>query len=330
MVTIFIHLLIQHRRRLTLLLLAYDKNVIFSKTDVHGRITHTSSAFCEISGYSENELIGQSHNIVRHPDMPRKVFKNLWDTLKSGNAWKGEIKNLKKNGGYYWVDAEIEPDYDDAGELTGYIATRHDISDAKDIDLIQKETIFTLGSIGESRSKETANHVIRVAEFSKILAHHYGLSDEESDMIKMASPMHDIGKIAIPDAILLKPGPLNEAEFEIMKTHVDKGFEILKHADRPLLKMAAIIAFEHHEKYDGSGYPRGLSSKNIHIYGRITALADVFDALSSDRIYKKAWDDAKVMDYISAQQGKHFDPELVDILFEQYEEFKAIQLKYHD
>ncbi len=200
----------------------------------------------------------------------------------------------------------------------------------KEIEETQREVVFTMGAIGESRSKETGNHVKRVAEYSKLLALFYGLSEEESEMIKQASPMHDIGKVAIPDAVLNKPGRFNEEERAIMDTHAQLGYEMLKHSQRPLLKAAAIVAYEHHEKYDGSGYPRGLAAEEIHIYGRITALADVFDALGSDRVYKKAWDDERIFSLFKEERGKHFDPLLIDIFFENINQFLAIRDKFQD
>ncbi len=131
----------------------------------------------------------------------------------------------------------------------------------EEIENTQKEVVFTMGAIGESRSKETGNHVKRVAEYSKLLAFYYGLDEKEAEMLKQASPMHDIGKVAIPDAILNKPGRFDENEREIMNTHAALGYEMLKHSNRPLLKMAAIVANEHHEKWDGSGYPNGLKAE---------------------------------------------------------------------
>ncbi|AYJ81124.1 HD family phosphohydrolase [Aliarcobacter cryaerophilus ATCC 43158] len=200
----------------------------------------------------------------------------------------------------------------------------------EEIENTQKEVVFTMGSIGESRSKETGNHVKRVAEYSKLLAIYYGLDEKEAEMLKQASPMHDIGKVAIPDAILNKPGRFDETEREIMNTHAALGYEMLKHSNRPLLKMAAIVANEHHEKWDGSGYPNGLKAENIHIYGRITALADVFDALGSHRVYKKAWDDEKIFNLFKEEKAKHFDPKLVDIFFEHLEEFLKIRETFKD
>jgi len=201
---------------------------------------------------------------------------------------------------------------------------------AIEIEETQKEVVFTMGSIGESRSKETGNHVKRVAEYSKILASAYGMDEKESELLKQASPMHDIGKIAIPDAILKKPGRFDENEREIMNTHAELGYHMIKQSTRPLLKTAAIVAYEHHEKYDGTGYPRGLKAEEIHIYGRITALADVFDALGSDRVYKKAWDDERVFKLIKEERGKHFDPRLVDIFFENLEEILEVREQFKD
>ena len=212
---------------------------------------------------------------------------------------------------------EIETKIEDG--LTEITNLNHEIENT------QKEVVFTMGAIGESRSKETGNHVKRVAEYSKLLALYYGLDEKEAELLKQASPMHDIGKVAIPDAILNKPDRFDEAERKIMDTHAALGYEMLKHSNRPLLKTAAIVANEHHEKWDGSGYPRGLGGEDIHIYGRITALADVFDALGSDRVYKEAWSDEKIFNLFKEERGNHFDPTLVDIFFEHLDEFLKIR-----
>ncbi len=199
-----------------------------------------------------------------------------------------------------------------------------------EIEETQKEVVFTMGAIGESRSKETGNHVKRVAQYSKILALYYGLDEKEADMLKQASPMHDIGKVAIPDSILNKLGKLDAKERKVMDTHTKLGYNMLKHSNRDLLKAAATVAYEHHEKYDGSGYPKGLKGKNIHIYGRITAVADVFDALGSDRCYKKAWDDERIFELFRKERGKHFDSKLVDIFFKHIDEFLRIRDDFKD
>jgi PAS domain S-box-containing protein len=320
----------KQKNTLSKLLSSYDQNVIFSTSDLEGNITHVSKAFCKISGYSEDELMGKPHNILRHKQMQPKLFKNMWETVQSQKTWKGEVKNRRKDGSYYWVEAEIEPLYDDENKHIGYSAVRHDITDKKEIEEIQKEIIFTMGSIGESRSKETGNHVKRVAEYSKILALKYGLSEDEAELLKQASPMHDIGKVGIPDSILKKPGPLEKKEWEIMKTHSQIGYNMLNSSKRPLLKTAAIVAHQHHEKWDGNGYPNGLKEEQIHIYGRITAVADVFDALSSDRVYKSAWDDEKIFQLFKEESGKHFDPKLIEIFFEHKNDFIKIRKKFKD
>jgi response regulator RpfG family c-di-GMP phosphodiesterase len=187
-----------------------------------------------------------------------------------------------------------------------------------------------MGEIGESRSKETGNHVKRVAEYSYILAKGAGMSEEEAEVLKMASPMHDIGKVAIPDAVLKKPGQLTDEEYRIMQSHTVIGYNLLKNSKRRILKAAAIVAHEHHEKWDGTGYPRGLAGEDIHIYGRITAVADVFDALASDRVYKKAWDLERIIDLFRRERGRHFDPRLVDVFLEHLPAFLDIRDRFAD
>ena len=194
-----------------------------------------------------------------------------------------------------------------------------------EIETTQQEVIFTMGAIGEQRCKETGNHVKRVAEYSKLFAQYYGLPEQEIEMLKRASPMHDIGKIAIPDSVLNKSGKFTQDERDIMQMHVKLGYDMLKNSKRPLLKAAAIVANEHHEKWDGTGYPYGKQGEDIHIYGRITAIADVFDALGSDRVYKEAWNDEKIFELFKSERGKHFEPRLVDIFFEHIDEFLKIR-----
>jgi HD-GYP domain-containing protein (c-di-GMP phosphodiesterase class II)/ribonuclease BN (tRNA processing enzyme) len=200
----------------------------------------------------------------------------------------------------------------------------------KEIADTQREVVFTMGAIAESRSKETGNHVKRVAEYSKVLALAYGMSEEDAELLRQASPMHDIGKVAIPDSILNKPGRFTESEFEIMKRHAELGHQMIKDSDRPLFQTASIVAYQHHEKWDGSGYPRGLSGEDIHIYGRITAIADVFDALGSDRVYKKAWNDKNIFQLFKDERAKQFDPKLVDLFFENIDEILSIREEFKD
>lgn len=200
----------------------------------------------------------------------------------------------------------------------------------EEIDATQRELIHTLALIGENRSKETGNHVKRVAEYSYILADLYGLDAKECELVRDVAPLHDIGKIAIADGILHKPQALNHAEKINMMTHPDLGYDMLKGSQRRLFKAAAIVAHQHHEKYDGSGYPRQLKGEEIHLFGRIVALADVFDALSSDRVYKKAWKYEKVLAYIKEQSGKHFDPKLVELFLSNQNRIVEVKEKFKD
>lgn len=304
---------------------AVDEGAIVSKTDTHGIITYVNDEFCRISEYTRNELMGHPHNIVRHTDMPKGAFREMWQTLKSKQSWRGIIKNRTKSGSTYVVKALIKPILNKEGEVVEYMAIRQDITEVyqlqNEIVDTQKEIIEKLGELSESRSKETGHHVRRVAEYSALLARLYDLPLHEIELIKMASPMHDIGKIAIPDGILLKPGKLDEEEFKVMMTHAQKGYDVFQNSKRELLQAAAVIAHEHHERWDGRGYPRGLKEDEIHIYGRITAVADVFDALGSDRIYKRAWPLEKILELLRSEAGKQFDPRLVALFLEHLEEF---------
>ena len=215
-----------------------------------------------------------------------------------------------------------------AGSIKDGIHQIESLSD--EIINTQKEIIYTMGEIAETRSKETGNHVKRVAEYSKILALKLGLSLENAEMLKLASPMHDIGKVGIPDEILNKPGKLTPDEFEIMKTHAQMGYDMLKHSNKPILQAAAIVSKEHHEKYNGKGYPRGLKGEDIHIFARITVVADVFDALGSDRIYKKAWEDEKIFELFNSEKGEHFDPKVITAFFNSLDEIKIIRERFKD
>jgi response regulator RpfG family c-di-GMP phosphodiesterase len=201
---------------------------------------------------------------------------------------------------------------------------------SNDIINTQSELLITLGQVVETRSNETGNHVRRVAEYSKLLALKYGLSEEEAELLKQATPMHDIGKVGIFDHILNKPDKLDPSEFDIMKTHTTIGYEIFKNSTRKIFQTSSLIALEHHEKYDGTGYPRGLKGEEIHIYGRIVSLADIFDAIGSDRVYKKAWKLDNILDFLKKESGKTFDPKLIKIFFENLDEILSIRNRFKD
>ncbi|QMV40563.1 HD domain-containing phosphohydrolase [Cohnella cholangitidis] len=194
----------------------------------------------------------------------------------------------------------------------------------------QREIISTMGEIGEIRSKETGNHVKRVAEYSYVLALGLGLGESQAELLRTASPMHDIGKVAIPDAVLNKPGKLTAEEYDIIKSHTNIGHQLLRGSRRELLRTASIVAEQHHEKWDGTGYPLGRKGEEIHIFGRITAVADVFDALSAERVYKAAWPLDKIENLFREERGRHFDPAVVDVFFEKLPKLLEIRQKLTD
>lgn len=452
-----------------------DSSFIVSKTDPRGVITYVNDAFCQISGYKQEELLGETHSIIRHPDTPKELFKDMWYTIKNlKQPWIGELKNCAKDGSSYWMRAFINPILDKDGNIVEFIAMRTDITELQEekerirkklgittadftearhqakeyenainatwsvvrtdtnnvityvndtfikkigfsreellekncselrsqehnqngdceivrqklankeivnmqfenitkassvcymdttivpivnsrgeviehlhlmndvtelvlihqeIEKTQQEIIFRMGEIGESRSRETGNHVRRVASYARLLALKAGLSEKAAQLIADASPMHDIGKVAIPDAVLLKPGSFEPHEWEVMKTHSAIGHKVLSGSQRPLLNAAATIAHEHHEKYNGSGYPRGIKGEEIHIFARIVAIADVFDALGSDRVYKKGWEIEKIVKFFEEQKGKEFDPKFTELFLENLDEFLEIREKYKD
>lgn len=190
------------------------------------------------------------------------------------------------------------------------------------------QVVQRLGMAAEFRDEETGNHILRMSHISELLARSIGWNDSDCELMLIASPMHDIGKIGIPDHILLKPGKLEADEWEIMKTHATIGGKLLDGDDSTLMCMAREIALSHHEKWDGSGYPNGLSGEDIPMSGRIAALADVFDALTSQRPYKKAWPLEDAVQLIKDNSGKHFDPKLVELFLQKLPEIQAICKRY--
>ena len=200
----------------------------------------------------------------------------------------------------------------------------------KQVEIARNEVIFTLGEIAENRSVETGHHVKRVAEIAKIIAKGYGLPEAEVELLHLAASVHDIGKMAIPANVLYKAGKVTPDEFEVIKTHASIGYEMMKGSKQEALHAGAIIARQHHEYYDGTGYPQKLKGEEIHLYSRIVALADVFDALGNRRIYKEAWSLDKILDYIKQQRGKQFESVLVDILLDNIDEVVKIREQHSD
>ena len=194
----------------------------------------------------------------------------------------------------------------------------------------EREMIIRLSKAAEHRDPETGQHLLRMANYSRLIAGELGLSINEQDLILLAAPMHDIGKVATPDAILLKPGKLTEEEFFIMKQHASIGHAILDGSECDLISTAAILALTHHEKFDGSGYPNGLKGEDIPLYGRIVAVADVFDALTSPRPYKRAWTLEEACQFLRDNSGSHFDPQCVNAFFNVWDDVLDIHTRYQD
>jgi putative two-component system response regulator len=210
-------------------------------------------------------------------------------------------------------------------------ALRHAVSDLESSQLelraYQEETIRRLSSAAELRDLETGKHLERMSRYCALLASKVGLQTERVDLIRVASPMHDVGKIAIPDSILLKPGGLTPEERRVMERHTEIGYQILSGSQAELLRLAADLAWTHHERFDGSGYPRGLARTEIPLEGRIAAVADVFDALTTDRVYRNAMPVDEAVELMQAERGRHFDPTILDLFFASLDDVDEIRQK---
>lgn len=317
---------------------AIDNSNMIIKIDKDRKIKSVNEAFCRVSKYEKSDLEGKDYTILKSPDTSEKEYESflneMFDTLQKGKIWKGKVSNIGKDGKNFHCNTYVVPLKNADGEIYEYMGIRHDITKIenlhKELEDTQRELIYRLGEVGETRSKETGNHVKRVALYSKLLAKKLGLNEDEVNRIYSASPMHDIGKIGIPDSILNKPDKLDEKELDIMRTHASLGHNILESSSRPILQAAAIISLTHHEKWDGTGYPNGLKGDDIHIFGRITAIADVFDALGSKRVYKQAWPLKDILNLFEEQKGKHFDPEFIELFMSNLDEFLEIKERYED
>jgi putative two-component system response regulator len=271
----------------------------------------------EVNGFETCQIIKNSNKTMSKIPV---IFLTAMSDLK----W---ITNGFEVGGVDYITKPFQK-----VELLARINTHLQLKHYQDqeIEQTQRELIYTIARITDIHSAETGNHIKRVSEYAKLLAILAGYDKEKAEIFKLASAMHDVGKIGIPHDILNKPDKLSVKELAIMRKHPSIGYDILSQSKRPLLRAAAIVAHQHHEKYDGSGYPRGLKGKQIHILGRITALADVFDALDTPRSYKKRWALHETMNFIQNESGKHFDPRLVDLLIKHFGHFRKIRDKFPD
>ncbi len=302
-----------------------------------GKLLNVNPAMAVIFGYeTPEEMIDSIQSISE------QLFVNPNDRAKLLDRWGKEgvvigfeTKFKKKNGEVIWLSVSGKSIRDARGNILFYEGSLIETTEVhklnKEIINTQKEVVTTLGEVVENRSKEAANHVKRVAEYSYLMAIKSGLTEKEARLLQYASPMHDVGKIGIEDSILLKPRKLTAEEFEKMKTHTTIGHSILKNSKREVLQTAAIVANEHHERWDGEGYPNQLSGENIHIFARITAIADVFDALSSKRVYKDAWPMKKVI-LVMKEGGEsgQFDPTILGVFLENMDHVLKIKKDFPD
>ena len=271
----------------------------------------------EVNGFETCKIIKNSNKTMSKIPV---IFLTAMSDLK----W---ITNGFEVGGVDYITKPFQK-----VELLARINTHLQLKHYQDqeIEQTQRELIYTIARITDVHSAETGNHIKRVSEYAKLLAILAGYDKEKAEIFKLAAAMHDVGKIGIPHDILNKPDKLSVQELSVMRKHPNIGYDILSQSKRPLLRAAAIVAHQHHEKYDGSGYPRGLKGKQIHILGRITALADVFDALDTPRSYKKRWALHETMNFIQNESGKHFDPRLVDLLIKHFGHFRKIRDQFPD
>ncbi|BEP29610.1 DUF3369 domain-containing protein [Helicovermis profundi] len=267
------------------------------------------------------------------------VSKELLDLIDESKLKKNNIITNKYFIGYYQSLGEIDnfvvfKDIRELDDLDKEMLDLFSTNIAFAFDNVflnekildtQKEIIYKLGEVVETRSDESNDHVKRVSKYSYLMAIKYGLSEEESELLKMAAPMHDIGKIGIPENILKKPSKLSHEEFDIVKEHSLLGFDILKDSNLELMEIASKIAYGHHENWDGTGYPLAKKEEEIHLYARIISLVDVFDTMTSDTFYRNALSFSDVIEFIKLQSGYKFDPKLVQIFLENLEEFKKIR-----
>lgn len=314
---------------------AIDTTLSVIRTDGKNIITYANKTFCKLSGYSAEDLIGVNCKTLRSKKhIENRDCDKIKDSVNKKQSIKIRFQNIAKDKKSYFVDTNIIPILNNNKEIIEHLHLMSNVTEIvelnREMEETQREIIYKMGEVGESRSKETSNHVKRVAEYSHLLALKAGLSQQKADMLLIASPMHDIGKVGIPDKILKKPAKLTEDEFLEMKKHAVIGYEILKSSKRSMLRAAAIVAHEHHEKYDGTGYPNGKKGEEIHIFGRILAITDVFDALGHDRCYKKAWSIENIVKFFKEERGKHFDPALTDYFLNNLDEFLEIKSRYSD
>lgn len=298
-----------------------DKIVVPLNSGIVGYVARTGETVKINEAYSDPRF---------NPEVDRRTgYKTRNIIATAMRNQKGEIigvfEVINKDGKFTLEDEEI------LAILSSHAAVA--IENALLYDELKKsqlETVLKLSIAAEYRDPDTYRHLVRISKYSELIAKAMKLPEEKAEIIKLASPMHDIGKLGVPDSILLKPGKLSDEEWERMKKHTEYGYRILEGSNNEILKVAANVALTHHERYDGRGYPRGLERDNIPLEGRIVALADVFDALTSKRVYKDKIPVENTLEIIKGGKGKQFDPEVVDAFFKVLDKILKIVEEYAD
>lgn len=285
--------------------------------DFDGRFARVNRALCDMVGLAEDDLVGRRVAEFGVPE-EREAARELRAALAAGTIRTAQRERLwsTATGRQLRIILDATAITDAEGRPLHLLIQLRDVTEQerarRALEAATVHALERLALAAEYRDDDAGDHTRRVAETAAALAAAVGLDDAEVDLIRRAAPLHDVGKIGIPDAVLLKPGRLTAPEFDLMKTHAAIGADILAGHDHPLLERAAEIARSHHERWDGSGYPDGLAGTAIPLSGRLVAVADVFDALTSDRPYKVAWTREEALDEIERQRGRQFDPEIVD------------------
>ncbi len=307
-----------------------------------GRIQYINPKFEEIYGYSFSSARGKKPNILNpgkrvyfdlgfSEQEHDQLFSDMWRQIQDPTIgfWEGEIPNRRKNGEIIWVHLIINAIYNAEGKITNYLAIPVDISETRMREMnIRLDIYKTITNLAEMRDNETGRHIIRVGKYARMIGEKLALSTKFCRDIETFSPLHDIGKVGISDLILLAERKLTPEEFGTMKTHTTLGYQLL--AGKPTLEMAADIAYAHHERYDGSGYPQGLAGEQIPLCARITTCVDIYDALRSDRPYKKAWPHEESINEIKTISGTTIDPEITDAFLGLQDEIVKIATEYRD
>ena len=264
--------------------------------------------------YAETALAKGAYGYMLKPFKPNELVINVTNALRRRSL---EIENREHR-------SRLEQTVLERTATLRDTITQLETSESE-LRRLREETIRRLSWAAEFRSNETGQHILRMSLYCTLLARLAGVDGERTEMIRIASPMHDVGKIGIPDRILLKPGPLTPEEREVMEAHTEMGYRILAGSDVELLDLAAELALTHHERIDGEGYPRRLEGETIPLEGRIAAIADVFDALTSDRVYRKAYRPDEARENMLAGRGTQFDSELLDLFFGAWDDVLAIR-----